>query len=95
MNEQIRREIAAKVVLKFNGHGGVAKALGYDDRRNVWPWTSGTREFPPAQCVLIEQKSDGEITRQQLRPDDWHLIWPELIGIEGAPGIPEPEQRAA
>lgn len=31
-----------------------------------------------ALCVAIEQASNGEITRKVLRPDDWHLIWPEL-----------------
>jgi hypothetical protein len=25
--------------------------------------------------------------RWQQRPDDWHLIWPELIGTEGAPAV--------
>ncbi len=26
--------------------------------------------------------------RWDLRPNDWHLIWPELIGTDGAPKIP-------
>ena len=30
-----------------------------------------------ALCVLIEQASGGEVTRQELR-DDWQAIWPEL-----------------
>ncbi|WP_434737074.1 transcriptional regulator [Escherichia coli] len=29
-------------------------------------------------CVLIERASNGEVTRQQLRPFDWMNIWPEL-----------------
>lgn len=29
------------------------------------------------------------VRRWDLRPDDWHRIWPELIGAEGAPGVPE------
>lgn len=29
-------------------------------------------------CVRIEQGSCGQITRQELRPDDWQNIWPEL-----------------
>ncbi|WP_259282644.1 helix-turn-helix domain-containing protein [Escherichia coli] len=28
--------------------------------------------------VLIERASNGEVTRQQLRPFDWMNIWPEL-----------------
>ncbi|MDB5975187.1 MAG: hypothetical protein JWR07_1947 [Nevskia sp.] len=26
--------------------------------------------------------------RWDLRPNDWYLIWPELIGVEGAPSVP-------
>ncbi|EJN3231875.1 helix-turn-helix domain-containing protein [Escherichia coli] len=29
-------------------------------------------------CVLIERASNGGVTRQQLRPNDWANIWPEL-----------------
>lgn len=32
----------------------------------------------PELCVVIWEKSDGLVTRQELRPNDWHLIWPEL-----------------
>lgn len=32
----------------------------------------------PARCVLIEQFTDGKVTRRDLRPDDWQAIWPEL-----------------
>lgn len=88
MDESKRKEIAAAVVKAFDGHHGVAKALGYEDRRNVWPWTSGAREFPPEHCVTIHQTKG--IPRWDLRPDDWHRIWPELIGADGAPSVPEP-----
>ena len=32
----------------------------------------------PARCVVIEQMSHGIVSRKDLRPDDWKLIWPEL-----------------
>jgi hypothetical protein len=36
------------------------------------------------------------VARWDLRPDDWHRIWPELIGAEGAPPLPvEPQCKAA
>ncbi len=38
----------------------------------------GQRPCAPELAVAIEQKSAGEVTRQELRPDDWQLIWPEL-----------------
>ena len=43
-------------------------------------------------AVAIERATSGAVTRKDLRPDDWHLIWPELIGTEGAPSI---EAKAA
>ncbi|WP_092970709.1 YdaS family helix-turn-helix protein [Ralstonia sp. NFACC01] len=33
----------------------------------------------PARCVAIEVATQGSVRRQDLRPDDWHLIWPELF----------------
>lgn len=32
----------------------------------------------PELCVRIEKVTEGRVTRQQLRPDDWEAIWPEL-----------------
>ncbi|KVE34309.1 transcriptional regulator [Burkholderia sp. TSV86] len=29
-------------------------------------------------CVRIERESSHEVTRRDLRPDDWQDIWPEL-----------------
>ncbi len=31
-------------------------------------------------CVAIEKATGGAVSRKDLRPDDWHLIWPELEG---------------
>lgn len=33
-------------------------------------------------ATLIEQATNGNVTRQVLRPDDWWLIWPELSPSE-------------
>lgn len=43
--------------------------------------------FSPAECVRIERSSNRELRRWDLRPKDWHLIWPELIGVDGAPEV--------
>jgi DNA-binding transcriptional regulator YdaS (Cro superfamily) len=50
---------------------------------------SGNSNFKPIKCVDIEKRSKGEIRRWDLRPADWFLIWPELVGTEGAPEIPK------
>lgn len=58
-------------------------------------WVNRNRPVPIPTCVLIEQATDRAVCRWELRPNDWHRIWPELIGIEGAPAVPEPEAKAA
>jgi len=45
---------------------------------------------PFDRCVGIERLTG--VRRWDLRPDDWMLMWPELIGAEGAPPIPEPTE---
>jgi DNA-binding transcriptional regulator YdaS (Cro superfamily) len=45
------------------------------------------REPSPELCVCIERATSGAVVRWDLRPDDWHLIWPELIGQPGAPDV--------
>lgn len=39
----------------------------------------GYRPCSPELAVLIEAKSRKTVTRQELRPDDWQRIWPELV----------------
>lgn len=42
-------------------------------------WVKGERPVPIQACVLIEKVTEKAVTRRELRPDDWHLIWPELV----------------
>ena len=37
----------------------------------------------------IEQITFGAVKRWDLRPKDWFTYWPELIGTEGAPQVPQ------
>lgn len=38
----------------------------------------GYKDLAEKVCVAIEQKTGREVTRQELRPNDWIAIWPEL-----------------
>ena len=38
----------------------------------------GDKPVPVDHGAAIEQFTGGEITRQQLFPNDWQRIWPEL-----------------
>lgn len=71
--------------------GGAAKLatqLGVTTQA-VCFWRDGERGLPAKKCSAIELATGGAVTRQELRPDDYHLIWPEL-----APGAPHKKEVA-
>jgi DNA-binding transcriptional regulator YdaS (Cro superfamily) len=37
-----------------------------------------TGTISPKRCVQIEEATGGGVTRQEMRPDDWADLWPEL-----------------
>ena len=49
----------------------------------LWQLSDGRRSCPANLAPMIEQSTEGKVTRKDLRPDDWHLIWPELIDQDG------------
>lgn len=53
---------------------------------------NGRRGAPAERCVQIEEATGRAVRRWDLRPDDWHRIWPELIGADGAPDVPQPAE---
>lgn len=38
----------------------------------------GHRRVGIDMALRLERATDGAVTRRELRPDDWHRIWPEL-----------------
>ena len=38
----------------------------------------GIRSVPVQSAALIEKATKGEVTRQEMFPNDWEKIWPEL-----------------
>lgn len=52
-------------------------------------WVKGGRPVPVEACVVISKTPNVTVKRWDLRPDDWHRIWPELIDMEGAPKVPQ------
>lgn len=41
--------------------------------------------IPAERCLAIERATGGQVTRADLRPDDYWLIWPDLPA-------PQPEE---
>lgn len=61
----------------------ICTALGVSQQA-ITNWKS-RGVVPVEHCAAIEFATGRVVRRWDLRPDDWHLIWPELISAEGAP----------
>lgn len=59
-----------------------------------WTAEQGARPVPIEHCPTIERATAGAVTRRDLRPDDWHHIWPELV-TEDHPAPTEPAKAGA
>lgn len=66
-----------------------------DAQIRQWQHRYADRQPSPESATAIERATGGAVKRWDLRPKDWHLIWPELIGTEGAPATPEPAKEGA
>lgn len=69
-----------KTYLSSLGRGGpskLAEELGVS-MSFLSQMAAGTSSISPARCVVIENVTNGAVTRRDLRPADFHLIWPEL-----------------
>jgi DNA-binding transcriptional regulator YdaS (Cro superfamily) len=59
-------------------------------------WRTGYRVPDSRSCVAIEQATNGQVRRWDLRPCDWRDIWPELADHPNAPaGGSKREAQAA
>lgn len=70
----------------FGGLAKLARALNVTTQA-VCQWRD--RPVPVARCAAIEELCNKKVRRWDLRPDDWHLIWPELRSRSNAPPIKE------
>ena len=43
--------------------------------------SGGSSPISPGRCVAIERETRGAVTRKDMRPEDWDLIWPELTDL--------------
>lgn len=52
----------------------------------VGNWVMRGSKVPPEYCAAIEVATGRAVTRQDMRPDDWQKIWPELAPVPPASG---------
>ena len=61
----------------------------------LWQCLTGRRDMNPIEARRIEDTTGGELRRWDLCQRTWSGIWPELIGLEGAPSPVVAQARAA
>ncbi len=75
----------------------LAVAIGVRHDAQVRQWQHGySGRLPsPENCVAIERATAGAVTRRDLRPADWHRIWPELVTLEHPAPVDEAQRAPA
>ena len=68
--------IDAAVRLCPGGRAALAKLLNVTIAA-IGNWKM-RNSVPVEHCAQIEAATGAQVTRKQLRPNDWQLIWPEL-----------------
>lgn len=76
-------DTAINKAVNIFGLTGLAREIGVKPP-TIRQWVTGDRPIPIERCVAIERATDGQVTRKDLRPDDWQLIWPELADKDAA-----------
>ena len=66
----------------------IAAALKIDEQY-IYQVFAGIKTASPALARKFHA-IDPEARLQDLRPDDWYVIWPELCCLEGAPPFTSP-----
>ena len=64
----------------------VAKAIGIAPAF-LSQMGNGIRSCPIERAADLERACGFHVRRWDLFPTDWHRIWPELKGTEGAPDV--------
>lgn len=76
-------ELDQWVIQERGRQAALAGALGVKPPV-VADWRTGKKSVPVPRCAAIERLTGGAVTRQELRPNDWSDIWPELAQRQGA-----------
>lgn len=78
LNEYLRGEGAISVRALRERMAEYGSPIKSDAQIRQWQHRYAERCPSPLNCVAIEQATQGQVTRQDLRPHDWASIWPEL-----------------
>lgn len=62
--------------LRMLQHGYYVRS---DAQIRQWQHKYNGRLPSPENCIGLELATGGLVSRKDLRPDDWHRIWPESV----------------
>lgn len=66
-----------KAASLIGSQAGLARRLGVTCA-TVNQWAKGSRPIPVRWASAIERATGGAVTRQDMFPDKWREMWPEL-----------------
>lgn len=64
----------------------IAKRAGLNSAY-LYQCVTRRRDMDARKAAELERTTAGRLRRWHLRRD-WHIVWPELVGAEGAPPVP-------
>lgn len=70
-------EAVVKIAQVVGSQAAIARHLSVS-APTVNQWAKGAKPVPIRHCTKLEALSGGVVTRHELRPHDWRVIWPEL-----------------
>jgi DNA-binding transcriptional regulator YdaS (Cro superfamily) len=69
LNEYLNKPEVSK--LDFASNVGVTPGM-------VSQWISGARPISAEKCLAIWRYTNFQVSREEMRPDDYWKIWPDL-----------------
>lgn len=71
-----------KIIEALGGPGAVSKRLSIKVP-SVYGWMGEAKAIPDGRLIELgaDIEATGLYTRKQIRPNDWQVIWPELVEV--------------
>ena len=51
---------------------------------DISDWANEKKQVPTHRASAIEKATNGKVHRKDMRPNDWHIHWPELVESRAA-----------
>jgi hypothetical protein len=81
-------DLASELIDALGGTTSVARLTGVKPP-SVHEWRGHRIPRDKLVLLVVPIEAKTQYRRWDLFPNDWHRIWPELIGVDGAPEVPE------